>query len=178
MDNVGLEPTTFCVQNRRSPSELIAHILVLNVGIEPTACWLQVSCSSQSELIQHIGVPSGTWTHTVSRQFLRLVRLPFRHKHNKFGIPSWTRTKTNGFGDRRANQLQLRIYNNIGVPNRIWTYDPWIKSPMLFLLSYGYIFGFPRWTRTITTSAKNWCATSCTIGKSSLVLNRGWELKI
>ena len=133
VDNVGLEPTTFCVQNRRSPSELIAHILVLDVGIEPTTCWLQVSCSSQSELIQHIGVPSGTWTHTVSRQFLRLVRLPFRHKHiNKFGIPSWTRTKTNGFGDRRANQLQLRIYNNIGVPNRIWTYDQWIKSPMLY----------------------------------------------
>ena len=26
VDNVGLEPTTFCVQNRRSPSELIAHI--------------------------------------------------------------------------------------------------------------------------------------------------------
>ena len=60
--------------------------LVLNVGIEPTTCWLQVSCSSQSELIQHIGVPSGTWTHTVSRQFLRLVRLPFRHKHIYFKI--------------------------------------------------------------------------------------------
>lgn len=26
VDNVGIEPTTFCVQNRRSPSELIAHI--------------------------------------------------------------------------------------------------------------------------------------------------------
>ena len=49
--------------------------LVLNVGIEPTACWLQVSCSSQSELIQHIfGVQGGTRTHRI--QFLRLTRIP------------------------------------------------------------------------------------------------------
>ena len=38
-------------------------------------------------LIQHIGVPSGTRTHTVARQFLRLVRLPFRHRHIYLAYP-------------------------------------------------------------------------------------------
>lgn len=131
---------------------------MLNIGFEPITYCLQGNCSAnwanpaywcaKWDLNPHDFSPvPKTGASTIPPQA------------HLFGIPSWIWTKTNSFGDYRAKPLTLRIYEFLVCPAGLEPATIRLKGECSNHLSYGHIFGFPRWTRTITTSAKNWCAT-------------------
>ena len=78
-----------------------------------------------------------TYTHSVTHTYFKL-----------FGIPSWTRTKTNGFGDHRANPLTLRIYECLVRPAGLEPATLRLKGECSNQLSYGRILRHLSKTRT------------------------------